>query len=115
MLVVSAWVERKKSRLLSWPMYFWYERGTPSSTRRIGSRSRMYQSATKAGPPGFPCTTRHTNARSNPPGPHPPPQQPPRLLIVCLRKLVDEFDQLLRAEHLVGVQPAVDPDHRLAL
>ena len=30
-------------------------------------------------------------------------------------ELVDGFDQLLRAEHFVGVQPAVDPDDRLAL
>ena len=30
-------------------------------------------------------------------------------------QLVHELDQLLRAEHLVRVQAAVDPDNRLAL
>ena len=42
------------------------------------------------------------------------PQEPPRLLIVGLGKLVDQFDQLLRSEHLVGMQAAVDPHHGLA-
>jgi hypothetical protein len=42
------------------------------------------------------------------------PQNPSRLLIVCLRQLVDQFDQLLCAEYLVGMKAAVDPHHRLA-
>ena len=42
-------------------------------------------------------------------------QDAPRLLVVAADQLVAGLDQLLRAEHLVGVQAAVDPDDRLAL
>ena len=37
-----------------------------------------------------------------------------RLGVDAADELVDGLDQLLRAEHLVGVQAAVDPDDRLA-
>ncbi len=42
------------------------------------------------------------------------PEDPHRLLVGLAGELVDGLDQLLRAEHLGGVQAAVDPDHRLA-
>ena len=38
-----------------------------------------------------------------------------RLVVVAADQAVAGLDQLLRAEHLVGVQAAVDPDDRLAL
>ena len=41
-------------------------------------------------------------------------EDPQRLGIGPADELVDRLDQLLRAEHLGGVQAAVDPDDRLA-
>ena len=41
-------------------------------------------------------------------------QEAQRLRVGAADHLVDRLDQLLRAEHLGGVQPAVDPDHGLA-
>ena len=40
-------------------------------------------------------------------------QEAQGLRVGAADELVDRFDQLLRAEHFVGVQPAVDPDDRL--
>ena len=42
-------------------------------------------------------------------------QKPQRLRIIPAHELVDGFDQLVRSEHLGGVQPAVEPHHGLAL
>jgi hypothetical protein len=41
-------------------------------------------------------------------------QNPHRLRVGARRHLVDQLEELLRAERLVGVQTAVDPDDRLA-
>jgi hypothetical protein len=42
-------------------------------------------------------------------------QEPHRLLVGAAHHLVDHFAELLGAEHLGGVQAAVDPDDRLSL
>ncbi len=42
-------------------------------------------------------------------------QNPRRLVVGARDELVDRLDELLGAEHLGGVQAAIDPDHGLAL
>ena len=42
-------------------------------------------------------------------------EEPHRLFVGAAHHLVDHLAELLRAEHFAGVQPAVDPDHRLAV
>ena len=58
MFSVSACVDMKKSRLLSWPMYFWYRRGAPPVERSVGFDFRMYQSARRSLPSGLAWTNR---------------------------------------------------------
>ena len=48
----------KKSRLLSWPMYFWYSSGSPDVVRSVESGLRMYQLATRSLPSGLAWTKR---------------------------------------------------------
>ncbi len=66
---------------------------------------RMYQSATRSLPSGLACTNRmmHSSRKRSVSS------------SVAADHLVDHLAELLRAERLGRVQPAVDPDHRLAL
>ena len=75
-----------------------------SIDRRVGSDSRMYQFDTSSMPSGLACTHRMiTSSRKR-----------ERLGVGAADQLVDDLDQLVRAEHLGRVQAAVDPDDRLA-
>ncbi len=63
MFVLSGCVDMYESRLLSWPMYFWYSRGRPAIDRFRGSGLRRYQSATRSWPSGLAWTIRMTTSR----------------------------------------------------
>ena len=90
---------------MSWPMYFWYSRGRPASRppQRIGLAQVPVGDEVVAVRVGVDQQDDHVV------------EDAARLVVVAADQAVDGLDQLLRAEHLVGVQPAVDPDHRLAL
>ena len=86
-------------------MYFWYSRGMPPVERFFSSDSRMYQSDTSSMPSGFTSVHRMIVV-----------VQDPQCFRIGFRvEPVDRLNQLLRAQHLGGVQAAVDPDHGLAV
>ena len=58
MLIDSFWFRMKKSRLLSWPTYFWYSRGIVPNVFFLSSGSCMYHPDTSSIPSGLACTAR---------------------------------------------------------
>src|SRR5687768_1820768 len=62
---VSSCDAMNESRLLSWPMYLWYSRGTPRVLRSSVSLLRMYQSASRSWPSGLACTASTMTSRRN--------------------------------------------------
>ena len=104
MFSVSGCVEAKKSRLLSWPMYFWYSRG------RFADRSLLRIRIAHV-PVGDEIVAVRIRVDEQDDA---VVEEPPRLLVVPADHLVDHLRQLLRAERFGRVQPAVDPDDRLA-
>ena len=105
MFCVSACVDAKKSRLLSWPMYFWYTRGSPFSVRLSGMGLRMYRVGHELVPVRIGMNEENDAVV----------QEPHCLLVRPADHLVDALDQLLRAESLRRVKAAIDPHDSLSL
>ena len=105
MFSVSACVEAKKSRLLSWPMYFWYSRGS----RRGAALQRIGVPHVPVGDEIVAVGIRVDEEDDA------LVQETHRLVVGPADHLVDHLGELLRAEHLGRVESAVDPDDRLAL
>ena len=105
MFSVSACVDAKKSRLLSWPMYFWYSRGSAAERPLLGHRVAHV-------PVGDEIVAVRIRVHEQDDD---VVQNPHRLVVGAADHLVDHLAELLRAERFGGVQAAVDPDDGLAL
>ena len=104
MFSVSGCVEAKKSRLLSWPMYFWYSRGNAAVDRCFGSDVAHVPVGDEIVAVRIGVDEEDDHVV----------EDPHRLVVGAADHLVDHLAELLRAERLGGVQAAVDPDDRLA-
>ncbi len=104
MFSVSGCVDAKKSRLLSWPMYFWYSLGRLASDlcARIGIAHVPIRDQIVA--VGIRVDEENDHVL----------QDPHRLVVCRADHAIDHLAELLRAERFRRVQAAVDPHDGLA-